>query len=193
MRCSDLQGIVNPAYLSRFLCTVLLRIALPVASGRCRYRPVASTSDQGQYATRNMLRLGLVRLAYWVRSPLTIKTLTSGILGMNFAEWVNDEVRRPSVTARTYHSRLSGIGSKVAASPYHISYGCIRNGRMALAPRRPQVRASPGDLPSLRRRKMERCGARAGHGGRPHPLLRDQPPQGPHREPGYGQARGAGL
>src|SRR5215212_1777246 len=39
---------------------------------------------------------------------------------------------------------------------------------------------------------MEWYRARAGHGRRPHPLLRDQPPQGPHREPGYGQACGAG-
>jgi hypothetical protein len=105
--------------------------------------PVASTSDQGQYATRNILRLGLVRLAYWVRasasrrvsyvsiddtkafpsrrglssakrcqpnggaskSPLTIKALTSGILGMNFAEWVNDEVRRVSSPSCS-HRRL---------------------------------------------------------------------------------------
>ena len=36
---------------------------------------------------------------------------------------------------------------------------------------------------------MERHSARAGHGRRRNPFLRHQPPQGPDREPGHGQAR----
>jgi hypothetical protein len=60
--------------------------------------PVASISDRGLYATRNMLPPGFVRLAYRVRPPLTIQTLTGKILGTNFAEWVNDEVRLASIT-----------------------------------------------------------------------------------------------
>jgi hypothetical protein len=61
---------------------------------------------------------------------------------------------------------------------------------MALVPRRHEVRVSPGNLPSRGRRQVERHRARAGHGRRPYPLLRDQPSQGPDREPGHGQARG---
>src|SRR5215203_148583 len=63
------------------------------------------------------------------------------------------------------HPRTCGIGSTASASSYHLSYGRIRNGRMALVPRRPEVRASPGSLPSRGRWQMERHRARAGHGG----------------------------
>jgi hypothetical protein len=37
--------------------------------------------------------------------------------------------------------------------------------RIALVLRRPNLRASPENLPSRRRRQVERCGTRAGHGG----------------------------
>jgi hypothetical protein len=44
------------------------------------------------------LRLGLVRLACRIRSPQTMRALTYRIPSMNFAEWVNDEVRWASFT-----------------------------------------------------------------------------------------------
>ena len=49
---------------------------------------VASTSDRGPHATRDILRLGLVASAYWIRSPQTMQPLINRILGMNFAEWI---------------------------------------------------------------------------------------------------------
>ena len=101
------------------LASCALHRPAPLAVSEWCNRPVASTSDQSLYATRNVLRSGSVRLAYWTVSPLTMQALTCRILGTNFAEWVNDEVRLVGIYTGSYPSvgiRVRVHGRRIAVS-----------------------------------------------------------------------------
>jgi hypothetical protein len=70
---------------------------------------VASTPDRGSHATCDILRLGLVALAYWIGSPQTMQPLISRILRRNFREWVIQEVH--------WISSKSDLGPKLIDLP----------------------------------------------------------------------------
>ena len=107
-----------------------------------------------------------------------------------FRKGMNDEVRPPSVTGRTYLSAdlWDGVqGRRITVSCVIRAYRKLEDGTCPTSPGSSSVSWKPT---VARTAASGAASSSSGPRGRHHPLLRHQPAQGQDRKPGHGQARG---